>query len=75
METERKEAASEDVGELPPTAAAATPREAEVKETAEISAATAETGQLLQEQWEPYYHLLLPILTQSMFLWSVYMLI
>ena len=50
METERKEAASEDVGELPPTAVAATPREAEVKEMAEISAATAQTGQLLHEQ-------------------------
>jgi hypothetical protein len=72
METERKEAAREDVGHIPPIAAVSPADEAEVKE---IPAAPAQTGQLQHERWEPYYRLLLPTLTQSMFLWSVYMLI
>jgi hypothetical protein len=62
----------EDMEELLPTAAAASPGEAEMKE---IPSATAATGQLQHEQWEPYYHLLLPILTQSMLLWSVHPLL
>ena len=56
METERKEAAREDVGQIPPTAAVSLAGEAQVKEKAEISAATAETGQLLQEQWGVGHH-------------------
>jgi hypothetical protein len=71
METERKEAAMEGVGEIPPTAVAATPREAEVKEMAEISAAPSETGQLQHEREWCWYRLVLAILTQLMILWSV----
>lgn len=61
METESKEASMEDVAEIPPTAAAASPGEAE---RLEIPPANAATGQLQHEQWEPYYRLLLPTLTQ-----------
>ena len=61
METDNKEAAMEDVGEIPTAAAAPPPGEAEMKE---IPAATAQSGQLQHERWEPYYRLLLPTLTQ-----------
>ena len=50
METDSKEAGKGDMGKIPPTAAAATPREEDMKETAEISAATAQTGQLQHEK-------------------------
>jgi hypothetical protein len=50
MEKERKEAAMEDMGEIPPTAAVSPADGAQVKEMAEISAATAETGQLQDER-------------------------
>ena len=43
MQTEGKEAAMEDVSEIPTAAAAASPSEAEMTE---IPAATIETGQL-----------------------------
>ena len=43
MEADSKEAAVEDVGEIPPAAAAASPGEAEVKE---ISPASTQTGEL-----------------------------
>ena len=43
METNSKEAAMEDVGEIPPAAAAASPGEAEMEE---ISPASTQTGEL-----------------------------
>jgi len=47
METDGKEAAMEDVSEIPAAAAAASPAEAERQE---IPAATAQTGELQHEQ-------------------------
>ena len=55
METERKADAREDVGGFPPTAAVSPAGDAGVKEMAEISAATTETGQLQDKQREPGY--------------------
>jgi hypothetical protein len=60
------------MGEISPTAAVSPADGAEVKES---PTAPAQTDQLQHEQWEPYYHLLLPILTQSMLLWSVHPLL
>jgi hypothetical protein len=53
METDSKETARENVGGFPPSAAVWPAGEAEGKETAEISAATAATGQLQQQPWKP----------------------
>jgi len=50
MEMESKEAAMEDVGSFPPAAAAAPPGEEDMNE---IPAASAQTGQLQHERWEP----------------------
>ncbi len=47
METDNKEAAREEVSEIPPVAAAAAPSEEEMKE---IAAANAQPGQLQHEQ-------------------------
>ena len=47
MQTESKEAAMEDVGEISPAAAAASPGEAEMQE---ISPASTQTGELQDKQ-------------------------
>lgn len=50
METESKKDAMEDVGQIPPTAGAASPGREEMKE---IPAATLQTGQLQHQQRKP----------------------
>ena len=62
MESESKEAAMENVGTLPPAAAAAT---ASGEEMAEISAATAETGHLPHRRSVARHHLTPLALTRS----------